>query len=403
MLKAAVDGGKTVATNLSAPFICQFFSDPQSKVIAVADYVFGNESEAEAWATKAGLEDRSPENAAIALSKLPKTGKGSRTVVITQGSKSVLVAQNGTLQSFPVPELVKEKIVDTNGAGDAFVGGFMSQLIQGQDLAKCVAAGNYAAQTILQVSGCSLSGKPTFGSPSLKLTYWPARGLMEAARLALAVAGKFAGQDYVDERVGAIPEAGTASNLGRMPYLSESGQDVGQSTGIYYYIGVKNGLFGSNSTEGSQILALLESLNEMKTAFRKVVPYGQQPSDENLNTWFNTGASDVIGAADRAGIQTRFAQWWMGRIEASLTGSGIFAVGSSISMADVFLYDTFAEFLPPEQRVEGYPDWKSEPFGSMARTNAALAKYPKISASISAVKANANAQKYWSSRPKPLY
>ncbi len=40
----------------------------------------------------------------------------------------------------------------------------------------------------------------------------------------------------------------------------------------------------------------------------------------------------------------RFGQWWIGRIEASLTGSG-FAVGDKLSLADILLYNTFAEEL----------------------------------------------------------
>jgi adenosine kinase len=165
LLKAALEGGKKVATNLSAPFICQFFSDPQSKVLAVADYVFGNESEAEAWATKAGLEDKSPLSAAKAIAALPKQGSGPRTVVITQGSSNVIVVVGETEYNFPVPKLDKNLILDTNGAGDAFAGGFLSQIVSGQNLETAVAAGNYAARCILQVSGCTLTGVPNFVAP----------------------------------------------------------------------------------------------------------------------------------------------------------------------------------------------------------------------------------------------
>jgi sugar/nucleoside kinase (ribokinase family) len=47
-------------------------------------------------------------------------------------------------------------------AGDAFVGGFMSQLVLGKDIAECVRAGNYAACTIIQQSGCTYPPKPEF-------------------------------------------------------------------------------------------------------------------------------------------------------------------------------------------------------------------------------------------------
>lgn len=46
-------------------------------------------------------------------------------------------------------------MVDTNGAGDAFVGGFLSQLVLEKSIAECVRAGHFAARTIIQRSGCT--------------------------------------------------------------------------------------------------------------------------------------------------------------------------------------------------------------------------------------------------------
>ena len=52
--------------------------------------------------------------------------------------------------------------IDTNGAGDAFVGGFMSQLIKGEPLAKCVDAGHWASTVIIQESGCTYPAECTY-------------------------------------------------------------------------------------------------------------------------------------------------------------------------------------------------------------------------------------------------
>lgn len=41
------------------------------------------------------------------------------------------------------------------GAGDAFVGGFLSQLVKGQPLAECVRAGHFASRVIIQRAGCT--------------------------------------------------------------------------------------------------------------------------------------------------------------------------------------------------------------------------------------------------------
>ena len=43
--------------------------------------------------------------------------------------------------------------MDTNGAGDAFVGGFLSQYVQGKSLEKCIDCGIWVSQLIIQRSG----------------------------------------------------------------------------------------------------------------------------------------------------------------------------------------------------------------------------------------------------------
>ena len=127
-----------------------------------------------------------------------------------------------------------------------------------------------------------------------------------------------------------------------------------------------------------------------------IVPYGEAPTAEALDKWFLAGSTDVTGTAVRS--SERYLQWWAGRIEASLDGNG-FAVGSKLSLADVLLYNVFAEHLKPEERGE-LPPHRAEPFGSKERTDAFLAKYPKIKASVAAVANNANAQKWWATRGK---
>ena len=49
------------------------------------------------------------------------------------------------------------EIIDKNGAFDAFLGGFLSQQIQGNDLDQCCLNGNYAACQVLKNIGCSLN------------------------------------------------------------------------------------------------------------------------------------------------------------------------------------------------------------------------------------------------------
>lgn len=220
---------------------------------------------------------------------------------------------------------------------------------------------------------------------------------MEVPRMMLAIAGKFPG-DYLDGRYTTEEAKVTercmhfdtikdtlSSNLGRMPVMVDGGQAVGQSVAINYYIASSCGLFGKSLMEGAQILAIQEHLKEMMTAFRGIVPYGAEPSDEQLDKWFNSGVEDASPApADMSKRSERMFKWWTGRIEA-VVGEGGFAVGGAISLADVLIYYAFAEFLRDEEALPTMAQFRREAFCSKARTDARLAECPKLQAICSTV------------------
>jgi len=158
------DPEKRFAVNLSAPFIAQFFGEPLNAVLPLADIVIGNESEAQAYAAAAGWgEDLTLVDIAQRLHALPKANQErERLTIVTNGSGDTIVVENGETSLHPVPPVPKEEIVDVNGAGDAFVGGLLSQLVQGKSSATAVAAGHYAASVIIRVGGTVLSGTPNF-------------------------------------------------------------------------------------------------------------------------------------------------------------------------------------------------------------------------------------------------
>lgn len=121
------------------------------------DIIIGNDSEALAWANAAGLPSTEDHGAiAKALAVLPKANSSRpRIVVITRGSDSSIVVSSAApdhVQVHEVHKLEASEIVDTNGAGDAFAGGFLGAYILGKDLATCVQAGHtMGAQCIRQV------------------------------------------------------------------------------------------------------------------------------------------------------------------------------------------------------------------------------------------------------------
>ena len=154
--------GKVLAMNLAAPFIVDFFAEPLEAALPHVDILFGNESEAAAFGKKQGWESEDIADIALRASAMSKVGGTPRTVVFTQGANATIVASEGKVDRFTVPALAKEQLVDTNGAGDAFVGGFLSQLVQGAQIDACVAAGHFASRVIIQRSGCTFEGKPEF-------------------------------------------------------------------------------------------------------------------------------------------------------------------------------------------------------------------------------------------------
>ena len=63
--------------------------------------------------------------------------------------------QEVTIELIPVAPIDPTTIVDTNGAGDSFVGGFFAQLAQNpDDLTTAVNKGNELAGKVIQKSGC---------------------------------------------------------------------------------------------------------------------------------------------------------------------------------------------------------------------------------------------------------
>ena len=155
------------------------------------------------------------------MAAFPKeNGSRPRNVIFTQGKDATVIASHAKVRSVParcrycgfcyalqhdsthklrpcmqvqlvpVIPLPKEKLVDTNGAGDAFVGGeqlpgslppfksclpmwcmhaqtisvrragFLAQVVAGKGLLEAVRAGHFAANTVIQRSGATFPPKP---------------------------------------------------------------------------------------------------------------------------------------------------------------------------------------------------------------------------------------------------
>ncbi|KAG7492797.1 hypothetical protein MATL_G00018340 [Megalops atlanticus] len=159
----ASENNKVFGLNLSAPFISQFFKEPMMKVMPYVDILFGNETEAATFAREQGFETEDIKEIAKKAQSLPKVNKKrQRIVVFTQGKNETVATIGDKVMTFPVLDIDQNDIVDTNGAGDAFVGGFLSELVQERHLEQCIRAGHYAANVIIRRVGCTFPEKPDF-------------------------------------------------------------------------------------------------------------------------------------------------------------------------------------------------------------------------------------------------
>jgi len=150
--------------NLAAPFLIQFFADPMAKVLPYVDILFSNDEEADLFAEQQKWDDLKGNTLEIAkkAANLPKETSNPRLVVFTCGAKNTVWATPTESGTVAVEPIEASKIVDTNAAGDSFVGGFLAAKAMGKSVEDSIKAGNYAAGVVIQHDGCTFPEKPTF-------------------------------------------------------------------------------------------------------------------------------------------------------------------------------------------------------------------------------------------------
>lgn len=158
LAKEAASKNKQFIVSLAAPFIPQVFKEPLDESAPYWDFVLGNETEAASYAESHGLGTKDVKEIAKALANLPKANpQRKRVAVITQGTEPTVVAVQGEdeVKEYPVHPIPKEEINDTNGAGDAFAGGFCAGIVEGRPLDECIDMGQWLARLSIKELGPS--------------------------------------------------------------------------------------------------------------------------------------------------------------------------------------------------------------------------------------------------------
>jgi len=154
--KYAAENGKIFSLNISAEFVPRFLGGPLADAISYSDFVFCNETEAAVYAETQNFEGTEiSEIAKFIATHVPKAeGKQTtRYAVVTCGSSATIYSDGENVYTVPVDRIDSSLIVDTNGAGDSFVGGFLAGLALGKDLQTCILAGHSCAGFTIQRSG----------------------------------------------------------------------------------------------------------------------------------------------------------------------------------------------------------------------------------------------------------
>ena len=153
-------------------------------------------------------------------------------------------------------------------------------------------------------------------------------------------------------------------NMDRAPVLVVGDVTIGQSKAIDRYVAKSVGMMGSTDLEAAQIDMIGEHVRDIKDAYQKAKG---SHKDEAL-------------AAAQTEFVTVTLPTWLEKLEKTLGGNG-FAVGSSISLADVYIYGLTQEYFDHKDQVKEI-----------------ASKFAKISASVTAV-ATAGAA-YFAARPE---
>ena len=112
------------------------------KILKLVDLLFANEAEIKTLLSNVGLKDLN------SINKL-----GPRVVVVTRGEKGSAVFSDKTC--FYIPLVKTKEVKDPTGAGDAFVGGFISEYLKSRNIELAALIGSAAASFVVENYGPS--------------------------------------------------------------------------------------------------------------------------------------------------------------------------------------------------------------------------------------------------------
>eukprot|EP00092_Neocalanus_flemingeri_P011091 GFUD01011939.1.p1 GENE.GFUD01011939.1~~GFUD01011939.1.p1 ORF type:complete len:210 (-),score=56.02 GFUD01011939.1:177-779(-) len=171
----------------------------------------------------------------------------------------------------------------------------------------------------------------------IKLTYFPAKGRAEIARIILSYSGK----KFTDERLSGEQFGAIKSSLPytQIPVLDYKGEVICQSLTIARFLAAESGLTGRNNLENAQANEIVDAVADLQNAFVKV--------------FFAKDQDGVMNALDKtypAGLAN---------LEKILKSrGGQFFVGNNLTWADLVVFQFVNDGMAntPPKDLKAFPN-----------------------------------------------
>lgn len=167
--KYCLNDTSLLGMNLSAPYICKNNAEEMKFLTEKCDIIFGNKNEFLALSTI--YETTSIKETVKLLFSLYNKTDEKKMIIMTNSSESVTYhignSKDYKSDKFLVPHVDSENIIDTTGAGDSFVAGFLYFYFKNKTIEECVANGCHVAGKVINQLGCVLPVQEAEKSPTI--------------------------------------------------------------------------------------------------------------------------------------------------------------------------------------------------------------------------------------------
>ena len=216
----------------------------------------------------------------------------------------------------------------------------------------------------------------------MKLCYFNGRGLAETSRLLFAIQGEeyedfryplevidFSKHEMNKEEFDTDKADGKlVHSLNKLPYLEVDGVIIPQSKTIERFLARRFNMMGDTDVQGAQIDSICECVRDFKDLYQKVRALPEDEKEKGMVEWFTVTLVEKLTLLE------------------NLLGENGFAVGNTLSLADVVLYSFITQFFDNKE----------------ASYNATLAT-PRLKAIVDSVGANEKVVDWLEKRPKTVF